>query len=428
VLDSLSSDEMSMRMEILMARPMTQTDPYFKRMILFLTVMAGITQAGLVLYTPAFVQMSQAFHVSPARIKMTLTAYLFGFAVSQCFYGPLSDRWGRKPILMGAIALFSLGCLWTLYATQYAALMESRVLQGLGIGACLTLSRAILRDCFEGKTYFYAASYLSTGFAIGLGVTPLLGAHLLEVFSWRSEFVCLLGGGLILLIAVMFWLPETRPSTDETSDRSARMPVLRAYVQVLKHPHFLRYLLGGVMAYGVVVAYTTMTPFLFQVTFGLAPSEYAWGTFAIAVAYYASTWCNRKLIHRYEPMHIMRFGLYCILTAGLLMCLTSVFDPHPSVVLFLIWLMLATYGQAFIWSNTIALALQGLSGLAGTASALFSAIQMLLSAVISAVLALPPESTPIPLSLAIVCLGGVSWFVFSSRGQRTPISDVSRTL
>ena len=133
----------------------------FNSMIFFICIMTTLSQAGLVLYTPAFSTMSNIFHVSATSIKFTLTAYLLGFGLSQLFYGPLSDRYGRRKILLVAMLIFCIGCAWTVFSNHYHGLVTSRVIQGVGAGGCMTLSRAILRDSFDGKDYLYAASFLS---------------------------------------------------------------------------------------------------------------------------------------------------------------------------------------------------------------------------------------------------------------------------
>jgi multidrug resistance protein len=171
--------------------------------------MVAITQAGLALYTPAFVQIAQSLNISATLVESTLTSYLLGFGVSQLVYGPLSDSFGRRKLLLAGMMIFSLGCLWAIFANHYLDLLIARLVQGLGIGACMTLSRSILRDCFQGEEYIRVASYLSSGFAIGLGLTPIIGGHLLDFFSWRSEFVFLLICGVILLILLALYLPET---------------------------------------------------------------------------------------------------------------------------------------------------------------------------------------------------------------------------
>ena len=387
--------------------------PQFKLMIFFLFIMSALTQAGLVLYTPAFLQISQAFHIAPALVQITLTAYLLGFGISQLFYGPLSDRWGRKKILIGSMFIFSLGCLWCIYASTYEGLFISRGIQGFGAGACMTLARAILRDCFNGKNYIYAASFLSAGFALGLGLSPVIGGHLLLYFPWQSEFICLLGCGIALLFGFIFFLPETHvPEEPKPSIGLFWQQTFKHCVRILKDRQFMCCLIGGVMAYGVVIAYTTMGPFLFQDTLGFSATAYGWLTFLIAIAYYASASTNRKLIHRFNPIQIMKLGLVLILIAGVLMLIPRVLFHSLNLYFIIIPLMIATYGQALIWSNTIALALQDLSKIAGTAAALFSCLQMMLSAALSAILAILSANNQLPLALTIIVLGLISWLMF----------------
>ncbi len=392
---------------------LTKNTNAFRLMIFFLCAMTALAQAGLVLYTPAFLEMSNIFQVDPTLIKMTLTVYLLGFGVSQLFYGPLSDRWGRKGLLTGGMLIFTLSCLWSAFSNSYESLLISRIFQGIGAGSCMTLSRAILRDSFNGKDFLHAASFLSVGFALGLGLTPVIGGHLLHYFSWKSEFILLFVTGILLLIAFLIFLPETHiPKKPKHSILSFTKITLSNFSIILQDKNFMSYLVGGVMAYGVVIAYTIMGPFLFQQTMGYSTSAYGWFTLLIAGAYYASTHMNRKLIHYLEPIQIIKLGLSLIVFSGIFMLLLSLILHSMNIYSIMFSLMLATYGQAFIWSNTIALALQDLSKIAGTAAALFSCLQMILSAAISAILAIPTEATQMPLSIAIISLGLISWLIF----------------
>ncbi len=379
-------------------------------LIILLVVMAFMTQAGLVLYTSAFVNISYELHITAAAVKTTLMAYLLGFGVSQLFYGPISDKIGRKKPLLFGMFIFSCGCLWSIFSHTYLELFISRIIQGIGAGSCMTLSRSVLRDCFEGKAYVHAASYLSSGFAIGLGLTPVIGGQVIKYFSWRAEFVVLLFFGAALLIIFMIFLPETHFPEKNRKDDTAHL--LKIFLSILENMRFISFLVGGVMAYGVVIAYTTMAPFLFQKSLGYSASFYGWITLFIAIAYYLGTWINRALVTKLGINLIMKFGLAIILLSGISL-LTSkvVFDVFNFYVTF-IPLFFATLGQALIWSNCIAGALKDLSHIAGTAAALFSCLQMLLSALVSAVVAILHENNQIPLSIVLICLALIAWLAF----------------
>ncbi len=388
--------------------------------IIILVLMAAVTQAGLVLYTPAFVQISEALRISSTKMEITLASYLVGFGISQIFYGPLSDCWGRKKLLLIGMFIFSIGCLWSVFVTNYSGLFFSRMVQGFGLGSCMTLSRAILRDVFDGDEYVSVASYLSSGFAIGLGVTPVIGGHLLDFFSWRSEFVFLLFCGLLLFIVFAIFLPETHSENRLSFGRAFYHLTIRNIFHSLNSKSFIGYLIAGVMAYGAVIAYNTMAPFLFQKTLGLNALSYGWLTLAVAIVYYLGTSSNRMIIRKSNATAAIRIGLLLMFIAGLAMLLFKVTLNSVNVVVIFLPALLAVYAQALIWSNCIAGALKDLSSIAGTAAAAFGCMQMLLSALISAIVAIPNEYNQVPFAITIIILSVLSacsfyWFVFKVR-------------
>lgn len=378
----------------------------------FIIIMAAITQAGLVLYTPAFLQIAQQLHVTSTLIKSTLTGYLLGFGLSQLLYGPLSDRIGRKkPLLLGMLIL-SLGCLWSIFSTSYTEFLLSRIIQGIGAGSCITLSRAILQDSFKGMEYIKKSSYLSSGFALGLGLSPVIGGHILNFFSWHGEFVFLFICSIILFILFWLYLPETHQPREKSPLIQFWKSTFLHFFSTIKNKQFNSYLVGGVMAYGVVIAYTTMTPFLFQKTLGYSPAFYGWLTFIIAIFYYVGTSVNRKLIHRFDPHAVMKLGLLLIILSGLSILLFNVAFGLFNLYVVFIPLAIAALGQALIWSNCTAGALKDLAHIAGTAAAFFSCLQMLLAAAVSGLIAIPHENNQIPLGIVIILLGAISWVVF----------------
>lgn len=198
----------------------------------------------------------------------------------------LIDLAGKKPLVIGLV-LFLIGCCWSIFAHSYTDFLLSRIVQGVGAGSCMALSRAIARDCFDGADYVRAITYLTSGFAFGLGVTPLIGGHLLDFFSWRAEFIFLFIISLALLLSILWLLPETCDMSALTlPSKQFYNQTLRNIITTVKIKNFIYCLIGGVAAYSVVIAYSTMTPFLFQRTLGYSPPGYGWLTFIIACVYY----------------------------------------------------------------------------------------------------------------------------------------------
>lgn len=384
-----------------------------KTIVLLIFIMSALTQAGLVLYTPAFLQISQSLHIAPSLVKFTLTGYLLGFGFSQLFYGPLSDRYGRKKLLLWGMVIFSIGCFWSIFAESYNTLLLSRIIQGIGAGSCMTLSRAILRDSFESVEYVKVATYLSSGFAAGLGLAPIIGGHLSDFFSWRADFIFLFLCGIILLFLFWLFLPETHyPKIIDIPFKKFFFQTNIHFYSVLKNKMFISYLIAGVLAYGVVITYNTMAPFLFQKTLGYSASFYGWLTFMIAISYYAATSANRIFLKRFTTNTMIKSGLTLIFLSGISILASKILFNTLNLYVVFIPLMIATFGQALIWSISIANALKDLGHIAGTAAAFFSCLQMVLSAILSGAIAILHEKNQIPIGLVILILAILSWLIF----------------
>jgi DHA1 family 2-module integral membrane pump EmrD-like MFS transporter len=386
-----------------------------KGLIVFLVAsMAGLTQGGLILYTPALSQMASAFHVSAALIKMTLTAYLLGFGLSQLFYGPLSDRIGRRKTLLIGLSIASVGAILAVLSTNYSMLILSRCIQGAGFGACMTLSRVILKDSFSGVEYAKKASYLSGGFAVVYGLSPILGAKLIEYFSWQSEFYCLLVLIQLALWGYFFFLPETHfKLKTELSITNYTKQTLKDYLSVISQAKFLILILSGVCAYAVMIAFSTMGPFLLEKKLHYSPMIYSLVTLIIAVFYYLGSMANRYLLERFDINQIMKVGMSLIITSGAILVFISLVIPSVNIFEIVLPLLIAVLAIGLIWSNCIVLALKDLTHIGGTAAAAFSCLQMMCSGVISGIVAIPDNTSMKPFAVTVLTLGVLSLLIFT---------------
>lgn len=354
--------------------------------------MTTLGQTAISLYIPAFAEIARDLQISHAEVKSTLTAFFLGYGLCQLFYGPISDRYGRKPVLLFGIALFCLSCIANLFVHSLSSFLLARFIQGIGAGSVITIGRSILLDSFTGKELISASSHLSMGFAIGTGISPIVGAYVLTLFGWRGDFFVLLLIGILLFLLIFLKLPETAPKLPSTS------PTLHHFAKILSDLTFWKYLVGGVLAYSVVIAWTVLTPFLILGSLGYSPDSYGWMSLFIAIAYYLGAHFNRSLVHKFHLKKIFFAGVFLIGLSGLALLLA------PGTLLFiLIPMFIATCGQALIFSNTIASALANYPHLPGKASALFSSLQMLLASLISAFFSFLPDQ-PLTLGLVLIAL------------------------
>src|ERR1700674_2704835 len=180
-----------------------------------LAVLTTLGPMSIDLYLPSLPEIEHLLRASPAQAELTISAYLVGFAVGQIIYGPVSDRYGRKPVLLAALSLFCVTSLICASAWSIETLIAARVLQALGACGSAVLARAIVRDLHEGRQAARVLSLMATIFGIAPVVAPLIGGALQHAFGWRSAFVFIFAAGVVAIVAAQLLLPETlraRPS------------------------------------------------------------------------------------------------------------------------------------------------------------------------------------------------------------------------
>ncbi len=380
-------------------------NPQDKRSIPLLVMwMTALTQAAMTLYIPAFPKIAESLQLSPGDVKATLTAFLLGFGLSQLIYGPLSERHGRKPLLLIGIAIFCIFCFVNLFVHSFWGFAIARFFQGVGSGSIITLGRSILRDCFSGKELSSAASYASMGFAIGFGVSPVIGAYLQTYFGWESNFLFNLLLGIGFLILLVKKLPETGQKSDAAMSWKEFIGHTRhSFSGILRDKVFWQFLIAGVFAYSVLVSYNVMTPFLIQKELGFSADAYGWMTLFVSIFYFFAAYFNKSLVMKFHLGKIMMCGTILIALSGIAILIGSSMILTPWIIL--IPMIVATSGQSLIFSNTISGAMQGYAHIPGKASAIFSSLQMLLAGVISGIMAYLPNHTPIFLGIVVLVMG-----------------------
>lgn len=186
--------------------PINQTTT---KIIMLLCMITSTGRFVMDSYLPSMPFMRQDLGVSGSSIELTLTLYLLGFGMSQLIYGPLSDRYGRKPVLMIGFVLFLIANTLCALAQSLPVLLMARLLAGVGIGASGVLNRAIASDCFSGTEFSKAWSYTITTLVIVLMVAPLIGSSVQTLFDWRANFILTTGYVFVVLMIIVRWLPET---------------------------------------------------------------------------------------------------------------------------------------------------------------------------------------------------------------------------
>ena len=334
-----------------------------------MTGLGPFTQQMLIPSLPA---LAAAMAVSYGTIQLTITLYLAAVAIGQLIYGPLSDRYGRKPLLLIGLWLYLLGSLAAVLAPSAFWLIFARVLQALGACAGLVLGRAMIRDAYPRERAASVLGYVSTAMSVAPMLSPLLAAVLQDRFGWRASFLACLVFGLPLLAMVQLRLPET---LRERQPLPGIGGILGAYRTLLRLPAFRAYCLIGACATSMFFAFSAGGPFVIVQRLGHPPTDYALAMMLISVGWAAGTFTAARLSPRVGTQRMIRIGTLVSLAGGslglLLPCLWT-----PQIVLFFLPMVVIALGNGMTQPSAIASAISVRPALAGTASGLIGASQM----------------------------------------------------
>jgi DHA1 family bicyclomycin/chloramphenicol resistance-like MFS transporter len=267
------------------------------------------------LYLATLPGMANDFGVAPAAVQHTLSLFVIGFGSAQLVSGPLSDRYGRKPVMIGGLSLYLAASLACAFAPSLSWLIAARFAQAIGCCTGVVVARAVIRDAYPpiegGRMLAKASSLLSMAPILG----PILGGYLQVAFGWRSAFLALAAAGLVVWIAALRRMRESNPQPDPEALRPARLA--GSYLAVARSPSFWAYALPGTLSYASIFAFISGTPFVLIRVLGI-PTEHYGYYFAFGVlGYLGGTLLCRRMIGRIGLQRALEIGTIIGLIGGL---------------------------------------------------------------------------------------------------------------
>ena len=272
------------------------------------------------IYTPVMPSVGHELVTTPDSVKLTLTTYMLGFAFGQLFYGPLSDRYGRRPVLLGGLLFFTVTTFGCSFATSIGDLIALRVLQGLGAASGSVLGRALTRDAYTFKEMPLVMSWISLGQNIAPSLAPTIGGFLGEWASWRATFWFVGGFGTILFLVTLLWLGETNKYRSERIDLGSLM---RGSGEMLRDRNFLGHILPLGFAFALNFGMLAGVPFILQESLGFSPKEFGLIVLLSVGGFTAGTFVNNRLVGRIAPTTIIRFSGWFHIAALIVMAALS---------------------------------------------------------------------------------------------------------
>ncbi|MFD3749275.1 multidrug effflux MFS transporter [Streptomyces cyaneofuscatus] len=370
-------------------------------------VLGGLTALpplSMDMYLPALPAVTDSLAAPAATIQLTLTACLAGMALGQLVVGPMSDRWGRRrPLLLGMVVYVIATAICAL-APSAELLIGFRLLQGLAGAAGIVIARAVVRDLYDGveMARFFSTLMLISG--VAPIIAPLIGGQVMRFTDWRGIFVVLTGVGIVLTLVVWKWLHETLPPGSRHTGGVGE--ALRTMRGLLADRVFAGYMITGGLAFAVLFAYISASPFVVQEIYGASPQTFSLLFGLNSIGLIAVGQINGKmLVGRISLDKVLGFGLAVIVLAAvaLLLMTTGVFGEVGLVPIAAgLFVLMSAMGVAM--PNTNAQALMRTKHAAGSASALLGTSSFLIGAIASPLVGIAGEDTAVPMAVVqVVC-------------------------
>ena len=370
--------------------------------VVLLGALTGFAPMSIDMYLPSLPAIGAAFHASPDAAQMTLASFLAGLALGQFFYGPASDRWGRRPLILVGAVIYVIASIACALAPSLLALTIARFVQALGGCAGTVIARAVVRDRFEHRDGARVLSMLMLVMGLAPILAPLAGGALLSFGGWRDIFWILTGFGVLIAAASFFALPESRSAATAAQARSEHP--FRAYIALLRQPRLVGFVLSGALNSAALFAYVSASPAILIGTYGVKPANFGWIFGINALSMIAMSQVNSRLLHTRTPEQSVAMARPFSLVFAVLILAASLtgFGGMWGVLVPLFFIM-GTFG--FIGSNTIAGGLNIDPSRAGSISALMGSAQFGIGALASGLIGFIPLPGATP--MAIVILAGI---------------------
>ncbi len=343
-----------------------------KTLMLILIGVSALNPLAINMFVPAMPEMIRSLKTDLPSVQLVLSSYLFATAISQLVIGPLSDRFGRRPILIGGLAIFVFASLACALATSIGWLVFARVIQGAGGCAGIVLSRAIVRDRYDRDRAASALGYVTMGFAVAPMVGPMLGGLLNDNIGWNSIFATQAVLGVLALLASIFALPETRRQLNEGE---ARPRFLTSVATLIRIPAFWAYAMT--LSFGVAVFFSFLggTPVIASELLGMSGTEFGFYFVMVPAGFLVGNFLTARYSRRLGVAFMMITGTLIAVTGVVAMGIAFALGLYHPLSLFLPMCSLGL-ANGLTFSNAIAGAVSLRPEYAGAASGLAGSLQV----------------------------------------------------
>lgn len=371
-----------------------------KPLLFFLTLLAALGMLATNMYLASFPSLGKDLAASPAQVKLTLTVFLLGFAFGQLVIGPLSDKFGRRPLLLAGLVVYAITGAAIAFAVNIEWMLGLRVAQAIGACTGAVIARAVARDLFSGDELTRSLGFVTTLVAAAPGFSPLIGGLIETFFGWRATFVLLALVGIFATFVVWLRVPETHHSRQSAPSLGQ---AFASYFTLLAKRDFIVPTLATTCAMAGLFAFFASSPGIFIERFGVSPALFGFIPCVTVFAVFAGGFSAPRLAKRWPGYRPIIFGLIMMLIGSAAMLALS-YAGNPGMYSVLGVLLFFLFGMGVVNPLSTVFALRPFPQMAGAASALIGFFQMAGGAFGTVLLGVLPY--PVLPALPLVMAGG----------------------
>ncbi|KAF6692866.1 multidrug effflux MFS transporter [Pseudomonas sp. EKM23D] len=364
---------------------------------LLLGLITAIGPFAIDSYLPALPTLGASLHASPAAVQMSLTVFFIVIGVCQLFYGPISDVFGRKPPIYAGLVIFAVGSIGCALAPTIEVLIAFRAMQAFGACAGMVVPRAIVRDLYTGHEAARLMSLLMLVMSVSPILAPLAGSLVISLWSWREVFAVLAVVAVLCLVMTVVQLPETHPAERRLGKTLGG--AFSSYGGLLRDPVFMG--LSLVCGFGLATFFVFIgsAPFVYIEHFGLTPTQFSLAFALNAASFFAMSQLTARLSARFGLAPLIRGSVIGVAVVMSLLAITTLWSGNLALMMSLLFIGFGFLGLLLPAAGVLSMEDHG--AVAGSASALLGAIQMITGAVCMSLVGVFADHTPAPMLVGI---------------------------
>lgn len=377
-----------------------------------LTMLAAFGPLSTDLYLPSLPILVQVFDTDVSTAQLTLSVFMAGFALSQLVHGPLSDRFGRRPVILGGLAVFIVASLWCAVASSINELIVARFLQALGGCVGPVVGRAVVRDVFGRERSAAVLAYMATAMGLAPAVGPLVGGVLTAAFDWHANFFLLAAIAVVVLAVTWRVLGESNMHRDSRALEPARL--IGNYLTLLRDRAYIGFAMTSTLVFCGLFSFISGSSFLLVTQLGLTPVQYGVSFAVVVTGFMGGSYAAGRLTGRFGVVRMIRAGTALAALGGAIGLGLALTTPlHVAGVI--LPMALFIFGAGLTMPNAMAGAIANYPTMAGVASSLMGFVQMTCAALAGFIVGMLDNGAAAPmmgaLALAGAAAAAVGWLV-----------------